>query len=468
MKKLRSLISLSLAMVFLFPLVAFLQPGMPGPRGKSKDAHALHYEGNLAFRKGDFKEAILQFSKARDLAPENFDFQLSLALAYSRGGGFAEAQRILGKVSIDGRDPFLYQKRMMLSFFKGMVNAYSRHYGQAIREYRSALQWKSRTNDPELASMIHNALGYAIMLNQGGGSHGNDLPPHLHVHERDMFKALDEFRLALAADSENEEAQYNYALLRDSLGVSPDLAYGDAAPEVDMYPGMIDNIEKAFDLLNYDEVAFLVDISGSMVEERVSCNNYSRFGLMKGTMQLILGHVPPKVSLGLATIGGMCDEAPAFWHPTGELGTEQLQYIMRKVLPEGSTPLYSMLRQAPKLFSDDENNNKALFLISDGANMCPSGADGICDWASQLPDNITINILTFLSIEEAMENRDAFSDYACLAQQTGGKVLYIDAYKCRLELYEYSMLHSNDFELPALERVNCWGPAVEDLWGIMQ
>ncbi len=466
MKKLRSIFIISMAILGLLPLLAF-QPEMFRRVG-GKDAHALHYEGNLAFREGNFKEAVDYFSQAEALVPNNYDFQLSLALAHSRNGDMLEAARLLGKVKIDDRDPFLNQRNMMLSFFKGMVNAYNRQYGKAIREYRNALKWKPKTNDPELASMIHNAMGYAMVLNQGGGSHGKDLPPHLHVHERDMFKALEEFRLAILADPENLDAQYNYAKLRDSLGVSDDLAYGDLAPVVDMYPGMIDNVEKAFDLLHYDELAFLVDISGSMIEERVSCNNYSRFGIMKGTMQLMLNNMPQNVSLGLGTIGGMCDEAPAFWHPTGELGIEQMQYVMRKVVPEGSTPLFSMLRQAPKLFSDDEDNRKAIFLISDGANMCPSGAQDVCEWVAELPDNITINILTFLSIEEAMENQEAFSEYACLANQTGGKVLYIDSYRCRLELYEYSMLHSNGFKLPDMERLDCWGPAVENLWGIMQ
>ena len=124
-----------------------------------------------------------------------------------------------------------------------------------------------------------------------------------------------------------------------------------------------------------------------------------------------------------------------------------------------------MLSTAPELFSEDPAARKAIFLVSDGANVCSAGNLDICEWARRLPaQNTTINILTFL--ETSFRNANAFAEYSCLTDNTDGRILYIDNYRCRLERYEFDLVETCRFRIPEIQRVECWGPAVKDLWAI--
>ena len=72
--------------------------------------------------------------------------------------------------------------------------------------------------------------------------------------------------------------------------------------------------------------------------------------------------------------------------------------------------------------------------------------------------------MTFLDAD--LNNINAFAEYTCLADKTGGKILYLDNLRCGLEYYTYNLEEECMFFIPHMERVNCWGPAVKNLWAI--
>jgi hypothetical protein len=318
---------------------------------------------------------------------------------------------------------------------------------------------------------MYNALGYAILLNQGKGAHERaDLPPHYHVHKRDMLRAVENFENALASDASNESARYNYSILCDSLGLPPkpftQVPAGlKALEEGNTYRDLPVNIARAMAFQEFDEVVFLLDISGSMVQEEVACQGETRFAVMKETMQLILDEIDERTQVGIGTIGGDCGTEPRLWYRSNELTRKELDRHLGFLVPDGTTPLLDILKQSPALFTDSPNRKKAIFLVSDGANVCGDQGLDICDWAGGLPrQHITINILTFL--ETNFSNTNAFAEYGCLADNTNGRIVYIDNYHCRMERYEFDLVETCRFRIPEFQRVDCWGPAVKDLWAI--
>ncbi|MCB0587851.1 MAG: hypothetical protein KDD06_21340, partial [Phaeodactylibacter sp.] len=99
------------------------------------------------------------------------------------------------------------------------------------------------------------------------------------------------------------------------------------------------------------------------------------------------------------------------------------------------------------------------------ANICRMGGEDVCDWAEEMAQrNITVNILTFLGT--SIDNTNAFAEYGCLADITGGQILYMDNYRCSYEYYGNSLVESCRPKIPSLRRVQCWGPAVKDLWAV--
>jgi len=100
------------------------------------------------------------------------------------------------------------------------------------------------------------------------------------------------------------------------------------------------------------------------------------------------------------------------------------------------------------------------------APMCAGQTDWI--FANGLHEshkkNVTIHILTFLDAN--LNNTEAFTEYTCLADNTGGRVIYIDNYRCRLAPFAFSLVESFQFLAPEMQRVACGGPAVDALWAI--
>ena len=176
----------------------------------------------LLYGEGHYQRAVGQFERAYSIIPGNYNFGLSLAVALSRAGRAAEGLSLLEKNGrlLNAKDPEYGQKLAYQQFFPGMILMYDGRYGDAISPIRESIELQKAIGEPKLLSIYNNALGYATLLNQGGGSHAQDsLGMHYHVHKRDLLRAFDFFDQALTYDPKNSAALYNYFLIRDTLGM---------------------------------------------------------------------------------------------------------------------------------------------------------------------------------------------------------------------------------------------------------
>ena len=286
-----------------------------------------------------------------------------------------------------------------------------------------------------------------------------------------MEKAFAAFESAVKADPENTTALYNYRLLADTLQVGSILPEADSTQVrrkeykptfINMHKTIISDLK----LNNYDELVFLVDISGSMVMEQVVCYGADRFTAMKDLCLKILPEIDTSVALGIGTIGGVCDSPPDLWFQAGGINRLDLRSKLRFLIPDGTTPLLTMLLRCPELFTDNPEHSKSIFLISDGANTCREGGIDICEWASTLAKKgIAVNVLTFLSTTS--DNTDAFAEYLCLAENTKANIIYLDNYRCRLEPFAFDIVKTCQSKIPPMEKSNCLGGSVKGLWNVV-
>ncbi|WP_421796537.1 hypothetical protein [Haliscomenobacter sp.] len=449
----------------LVPAPVFLPP--------DKQAYRLHYQGSLQYAEGKYRQASGNFERAYHLFPENFSFALAHGLCLGRLGDASEAKKVLEKARqlVTPNDQERQQKLAMATFFLGMSFSYADRYSEALPLLRDAVAMQQKIPQKSLLSVYYNALGKAILLNQGRNAHRRNYQPlHYHVHRRDMEKAFVAFEAAVKADPENVVALHNYLQLADTLKVSSILPEADTNQVqrreykptfLNMHKTIISDLK----LNNYDELVFLLDISGSMVMEKVVCYGADRFTAMKDLCLKILPEIDTSIELGIGTIGGVCDSPPDLWFASGGINRVDLRSKLRFLIPDGTTPLLTMLLRCPELFSNDPTRSKSIFLISDGANTCREGGMDICEWASELASKgIAVNVLTFLSTTS--DNTDAFAEYLCLAENTKANIIYLDNYRCRLEPFAFDMVKTCQSKIPAMERSRCLGPSVKELWNV--
>lgn len=437
-----------------------------------KAAYSFHYKGSISYAEGQIKQADQYFRRAYNILPENFYFAVSYGLTHGQRGNLSEALEVISKARrvIPFDDPEVKRKQALSNFFSGLVYAYNHDFDKAFRQVSLGLH--NLPNDSTAASIFENTLGYLRVQNQARNAHRrDDMPAHFHVHERDLEAAFQHFESALALDPGNPAARANYQMLCDTLGRPPKFATSELTPIqdrkkyqptfLDMHTRLINELE----LPEFDEILFLVDISGSMVQEQVICMNANRFDVMKELARKALKAFPEGKQYGLATIGGTCSSEPDFWRPTGSIERDELDTRFRFLIPDGTTPLLSRLVATPELFSDSSQQQKTIFLISDGANTCRVGGVDVCQFAEELSEQgITVNVLTFLST--TINNTNAFAEYICLAESTGGNIIYMDNYHCRLEPLSFDLLASCQLRLPELTQSSCWGDHIETLWNI--
>lgn len=439
-----------------------------------KDAYRFHYRGTLSYAEGDLKQANQYFRRAYHILPGNFYFAISYGLTQGQRGDLSEALDIIRtarrRVSFD--DPEVKRKKSLAQFFMGLAQSYNLEFGQAYRSVSNGLYLLE--DDPEAASVFENTLGYLRVRNQAVNSHQREnLPAHYHVHQRDLQQAIEHFERALELDPGNPAARYNYKMLCDTLGYTPRYAVSALSPQADeeedsYQPTFLDmhtRLANELELSTFDELVFLVDISGSMVQEKVICMGDTRFNVMKELARRTLATFSNQQRYGLGTIGGTCDSEPDFWKPVGSISREELDTRFRFLIPDGTTPLLTRMLDSPELFSDSSSTNKTIFLISDGANTCRVGGVDICQFAEELAARgITVNVLTFLST--TLNNTNAFAEYLCLAETTDGHIIYMDNYQCKLEPLSFDLLASCQLRLPVMEKSTCWGEHIDVLWNI--
>ncbi len=460
--------------LLLLGLVLITTSASP-PVGGQKEAYKHYFKGAFFYGEERYQTALGHFRQAYSAVPEEFNFALSLALCLSRVGKAKEGLAIIskGEKSIRERDPEFAKKRALKYFIEGMVYLYGEQFHQAIPLIKTSIKLQEEIKKDRTLSIFYNALGYAQMMDQGKNSHKkNDLGSHLHVHTRDMIRSRDAFAQALLFDSYNQGARYNYKVLSDSLQLEQDVKMGSLAEEdvdtVEIHPtygNLPYNASQLQSFTEYDEVVFLLDISGSMVMEKVTCKNQTRFQVMKEIALYMLEIMDPAVKVGIGTIGGDCGTTPRLWIPAGSRSRKDLKYDLEFLVPDGTTPLLNILQETPTLFGKSSGKERSIFFISDGANICRAGGVDICEWSEGLNrKNITLNILTFLYA--SLANTNAFAEYTCLAENTEGEILYLDINRCKLKPFNFNLVHSCMPEIPTLKKVDCWGPAVENLWGV--
>jgi len=448
----------------------FFSGSAPGNR---KDAYRFHYRGTLSYAEGDIRQANQYFRRAYRILPENFYFAISYGLTQGQQGDLSDALEIIrtARRLVPFDDPEVNRKKSLAEFFKGLAQSYNQQFGAAYRSVSSGLRLLG--DDAGAVSVFENTLGYLRVRNQAANGHVKDnMPRHYHVHRRDLQQALVHFERALEFDPGNASARYNYKMLCDTLGYTPRYAVSELsaqAEEEEAYqPTFLDmhtRLSEELALSSFDELLFLVDISGSMVQEKVLCMGETRFNVMKELARRALAIFPEQQHYGLGTIGGTCDSEPDFWKPVGSISREELDTRFRFLIPDGTTPLLSRMLDSPELFSDSSSNSKTIFLVSDGANTCRVGGVDICQFAQELAaQDITVNVLTFLST--TLTNTNAFAEYLCLAESTGGNIIYMDNYQCKLEPLSFDLLASCQLRLPVMEKSTCWGDHIEVLWNI--
>ena len=334
-----------------------------------KQAYRLHYQGSLLYAEGKYRQAGSNFERAYRLFPENFSFALAHGLCLGRLGDPATAKTVLEKARrmVSPTDQERQQKLALATFFLGMSFSYADRYGEALPFLKDAIAMQDKMPQKSLLSVFYNALGKAILLNQGRNSHRSNYQSlHYHVHRRDMEKAFAAFESAVKADPENTTALYNYRLLADTLQVGSILPEADSTQArrkeykptfINMHKTIISDLK----LNNYDELVFLVDISGSMVMEQVVCYGADRFTAMKDLCLKILPEIDTSVALGIGTIGGVCDSPPDLWFQAGGINRVDLRSKLRFLIPDGTTPLRRCCCAAQSCLPTIRNTAKAFF-----------------------------------------------------------------------------------------------------------
>ena len=459
-------------LLFLLLFFLFTHAAMAGG---GKEAYRNYFLGSYYFAEGDYGRAENHLRRAYQLHPNQYNFALAYALSLGQQQKTDDALEVLGrgKAMLSTRHPDYTHLASLQNFVNGMINLYGLRYGNAIAPLKRAIELQTTLPYPEERSIMLNALGYAQVMNQGKGATAHDdLGPHYHVHRRDLERATTSFLAAYRADVQNTQAAENYQRLIDTLGLASEFIVEDSVQNREerqlktyQYASLPANVQPLLEFIDYDEVVFLLDISGSMVMEEVSCIGEDRFDVMRETAQLLLANFSEATQVGIGTIGGDCGTVPRLWHPAGELSRKDLGYALKFLVPDGTTPLLTILQETPTLFTDNPNTSKALIFISDGENVCRLPGVDICEWTNSLASQkITINIMTFLGA--SLDNTNAFAEYTCLTENTFGRLLYMDGNRCRLEEYRFDLVKACRFDLPELRRVDCWGAATENLWAI--
>ncbi len=460
-----------LLLLFL-PLVILLAVSMPAI--SKKHAYSNHFKGSLSYKKEEFTKAVRYFESAYKAVPDNLNFGLSYAISLSRTGSPQKALEVLAAtwLLLQEKDPEYPMKRAVALFSAGVIHSFNRSYDTSTPMLKQAYRWFLAMGADNYASQSLYMLAYNQLLDQGvGGYEKGDIPLHLHVSRDDIVQSTNYLAQALQSNPRNAQAWKYYNVLADTIAPAHRISEQDVfkAKQKDRpsfnYDNLPANALRALSFTDYQEVLLLLDISGSMVMEKVLCMGENRFKVMKSTALATIDLLSDTLMVGLGTIGGDCGDRPKVWQAVAPLNKKDLKWTVSSLPPHGTTPLLERLQQSPELFSSTPDQQKSILLISDGANVCSAGKGDICEWVEQLKQlDITINVITFL--EASIFNTNEFAEYSCLADITGGEILYLDDLRCSYEYHEFDLLLSAAPELPEIKKVYCMGKNIQTLWAI--
>jgi len=455
--------------IILLLLLLGWQPKRVQPfRGNPTKAFQDYFSGVNHFKEGNIKLANQYFQSANANIPTNFSFCLSYALTQGKLNQLKEAEDLLIKTNslVKGTDAEIIEKKALVSFFKGMIQIYNMHFDEAQISLKTARQLFEKLGDKATISIIYNAIGFSIFANQGMNvDKSNDKDLHGHLFPVSLFRSAGYFQKSLYADPTNLYAQHNFSVLNDTLCLdysAPVLKKPVLDPSQLSEDWQLSLLKK-LQIHPDDEIVFLLDISGSMVTEKVSCTGLDRFRTTQWLTNSILENLVSDNQIGIGTIGGDCHTPPTAWKKAGSTSLNEIQATISNILPEGSTPLAKMIALSPELFSTNGKRKKSLILISDGANTCPYPGQHICESAKMLAQmKIKVHVLSFL--QNTASHAAAFADYECLTETTAGKLLYLEDNQCQMNSISYDLIQACGLKLPPFEKSNCLGSSIPNLW----
>jgi tetratricopeptide (TPR) repeat protein len=456
----------SLSLGVLMISLAFL-----APPGSQKKAYKHFFKGTISYGEGQFRSASQQFGRAYEILPDNYSIALSLAVSLAQSGETSKAIKVFDRCSglFSKRDPDYQQKKATLAFSGGLIYCYAKKYNAAAGYFRRSISIQTKLGDSKLLGALYNAMAYAQFMNQSSNSNQKaDVERHFHITEHDMKRAMTFLQEALKYDPANPVARNNLKLMTDTLGLKYPLVFDSTAMmqrrAEQAYVSLPQDVFSSIDFKGFDEIIFMLDISGSMVMEDVICMGKTRFEVMRETVLYLMKNIDPEVKIGVGTIGGDCGTEPRLWIEAGSKSRKDLIWDMEFLTPDGTTPLLNILKSSGALFTRSDSVRRSIFLVSDGANICKAEGMDICEWASNIGQkNTTINILTFLDAQ--LNNVNAFAEYGCLAENTFGEIHYIDNLYCRLKAFSFDMVEGFAPEFPEFERVTCFGEH-KKLWAV--
>lgn len=447
--------------------------------GSGKAAYRNYFMGNYYYNEAQPKKALGYFRKAYQAASDRVVFAMAYALSLAETGKPEIATSILSDARrrLPPLHPDYQQQLILLNYVDAIVQTKAGRYTAAQNSIRRAVSEQEKQLDNrshKRLSGMYNLMAYLKIISQESPRSHAGLSPHVHLQERELKAAFPFYEKAVALDSSRQDAKQNLQQLADTLQVDYAINHIPKTVEsydrlgvynINDYPHLPDDVESLLAFGHYDELIYLVDISGSMVMETVGCIGADRFTVMKEAAEYLLDFLPDSTQAGLATIGGECENEPDWWIATDSFNRKDLRFEIANLNSNGTTPLLTTLLRTPELFSDNPNTTKSIFFISDGENVCALPGIDICEWAEELANqNIVLNVLTFL--DKGLNNSGAFAEYACLADRSGGQVRYLDPVSCSVNVADFDLVDRVVFYLPKMERVKCWGKAVEKLWAI--
>lgn len=437
-------------------------------KGNPTKAFQDYFSGVNQFKEGNIKVADQYFKSALDHIPTNFTFCISYALTQGRLNKLKEAEDLLRKSSslMRGSTTEVQEKKALLSFFSGMIQIYNSNFDQAQISLNEAKKIFEKLDEKSIVSIIYNAMGFSIFVNQGMNfDKFNDRKLHGHIYPVSLFRSATYFQKSLYADPSNLFAQHNFKILNDTLCLDISAPF-IKEPKIKLSQFSFDWQEKLLNKLQIqpdDEIVFLIDISGSMVTEKVSCTGLDRFRTTQWLTNSILDRVLSDHQVGIGTIGGDCKSTPAAWKKAGNSSIKNIQATISEIIPEGSTPLARIIALSPELFSNSSKGKKSLIIISDGANTCPHPEQPICESAEILAEKkIKVHVLSFL--QNTVSHAAAFADYDCLTETTSGKLLYLEDNQCQMNNISYDLMQACSLLLPPFEKSKCLGASIPNLW----
>ncbi len=360
--------------------------------------------------------------------------------------------------------------------FKGLLDLRSGFYQftAAYQSFRRAYYCELRSAVPsfKLLSQIQNAMGYARMIYGGPNQSKEADYPHCNWITTDLISALKNFEQALYFDEENENARANRDTIvakikqsglwveefEEQIRAKPierirsELLIDEKSKndtldllDVNMLPN---NKEVLLRILEkYDELLIAVDISGSM-EDIHPMKGVSRFALMKELVLFLFHELPSTTHVGIVSVGGACRKHPRLYFPTEMDARKDIMDHMKLLEPDGNTPLIYSLTRGKELYTTQENN-KALFLISDGMERCGPPMD-LCILAGDLyAMGIDLHIISF--ILAGMEDSEfAYEIYKCMTRYSNGRIFKYDDEVVEEKVIEPAPIHEEILLLPPI------------------